>query len=249
MATIEEVKQELEKTEKKLETTEKKLKTEADLKRIRERLRDEKFGGDEKKLLMEEKSDLGENRKDLKEDRKDSKSRIDRWSYIVEPIDAENFRFDLPVKQPINILKNELEHHLPADYFNEIQLPETQSIIEPSSEFHGGIQHHVLTILKNEKEGGSENGLHGRDGGILGIISLLSGLDSNRNITCSSTLKRKRVDAHVHEVSVVLMEEKFNKYNRLELMLELTPVGIVNSVKTLQQLRKATGGHIRRCRY
>ena len=82
------------------------------------------------------------------------------------------------MNQPIN----ELEHHLPADYFREIQLPESHSIIKPSFEFHGDIQHHVLKILKNEKEGGSEDGLHGRSGGILGIISLLSGLDSIKTL-------------------------------------------------------------------
>jgi len=134
-------------------------------------------------------------------------------SYVVEPVDDATFRFDLPLDQPIHILTNELEHHLPADYFREIQQSESHSIIKPSFDFHGDIQHHVLKILKNEKEGGSEDGLHGRDGGILGIISLLSGLDSNRNITCSSTLKRKRVDVHVHEVPIVLMEEKYNKYD------------------------------------
>jgi len=60
------------------------------------------------------------------------------------PVDDATFRFDLPV--------NELEHHLPADYFREIQLPESHSIIKPSFEFHGDIQHHVLKILNPKKK-------------------------------------------------------------------------------------------------
>ncbi|CAJ0759521.1 11758_t:CDS:2, partial [Entrophospora sp. SA101] len=51
--------------------------------------------------------------------------------------------------------------------------------------------------LKNLKEGDSEDGLHGRDGGLLGIVSYLFSFQVNHNVASRSTLKHKCVDAHV----------------------------------------------------
>nr|CAG8674828.1 8616_t:CDS:1 [Entrophospora candida] len=131
--------------------------------------------------------------------------------YEVESISSDDFAFLLPLDQPIYILETSLKHVLPADHFEEIKKSEN-SVIKPGITFiNDDIQHQALKILRNDKEMGSEDGLHGRDGGIIGIITLLSDTESNRNITSNSTLKRKRVDAHINNIPIVLIEEKADK--------------------------------------
>ncbi|CAG8672848.1 1856_t:CDS:2, partial [Paraglomus occultum] len=65
--------------------------------------------------------------------------------------------------------------------------------------------------LQRHNNGDAEDGLHARNSGILRIISVLASVELNRNITTYSTLKRKRVDAHIGDIPITLVEEKSDR--------------------------------------
>ena len=137
-------------------------------------------------------------------------------NYTVEPINADGFCFDLPLQQAVLILKTEMDLVTTAHDMHNIeedqQRHNSQSIILPSTnEYHSELQFHILKLLKNEKDGDAEDGLHARNSGILRIISVLASVELNRNITTYSTLKRKRVDAHIGDIPITLVEEKSDR--------------------------------------
>ncbi|CAH1768172.1 5741_t:CDS:2, partial [Entrophospora sp. SA101] len=138
--------------------------------------------------------------------------------YSVQPVDSYSFRFDLLLEQPILILESEMSLVLTSNFMQNLQTQQNNDhiIIPSTTEYHSEMQFQILKLLKNLKEGDSEDGLHGRDGGLLGIVSYLSSFQVNRNVTSRSTLKRKRVDAHVGSIPIILMEEKADK-NDLDL--------------------------------
>ncbi|CAG8681295.1 2188_t:CDS:2 [Funneliformis caledonium] len=101
---------------------------------------------------------------------------------------------------------------LTSNFMQNLQTQQNNNhiIIPSTTEYHLEMQFQILKLLKNLKEEDSEDGLHERDGGILGIVSYLSSFQVNHNVITRSTLKRKRVNAHVGSIPIILMEEKAN---------------------------------------
>ncbi|CAJ0631747.1 15844_t:CDS:2 [Entrophospora sp. SA101] len=107
---------------------------------------------------------------------------------------------------------------LTSNFMQNLQTQQNNNhiIILSTTEYHSEMQFQILKLLKNLKEGDSEDGLHGRGGGLLGIVSYLSSFQVNHNVASRSTLKCKHVDAHVGSIPIILMEEKADK-NDLDL--------------------------------
>ncbi|CAG8643909.1 588_t:CDS:2, partial [Paraglomus brasilianum] len=128
--------------------------------------------------------------------------------YCVDPLTSDLFRFDLDLKEPILIPRFVFDS-LPRDRSNV--LPDPKIILSSMHHCHLSVYEDTIIILRNIKDGTSEDALHFRDGSILHIISATASSDPNiidLNHSSNSTLKRKRVDAHIGNIPVVIVEEK-----------------------------------------
>ncbi|CAI2177937.1 1409_t:CDS:2 [Funneliformis geosporum] len=110
--------------------------------------------------------------------------------YSVQSVDSYSFCFDLSFEQPILNLKSEMSLVLTSNFMQNLQTQQNNK------------KHLIIKIFERE------DGLHGRDGGLLGIVSYLS---SFYNVIFRSTLKRKHMDEYVGSISIILIEEKVDK--------------------------------------
>jgi len=92
-------------------------------------------------------------------------------------------------------------------------LANTHGFTTSTSERHN-LNHHIFTVLRNQRTGFSEDGLHGRDDGILNIIRTIALMSVMRNNETPSSVFETRPDAclyHSQRPSLVVMEEKSDK--------------------------------------